>query len=91
MGIYRILLFACILLTLASFFTPQFHDFGMNGYFLMRGEYHLFLLQLILYSFLHGGVMHLLMNSIMLWFFGKDLEEKIGSIWFLMFFIFTTL
>jgi len=91
MGIYRILLFACISLTCASFFAPQLREFGMHIYFLNQGQYHLFALQMILYSFLHGGLIHLFMNSIMLWFFGKDLEERIGSWWFLVFFFFTTL
>jgi len=91
MKIYSILLYSCVSLTLASFFVPEFLDYGMNILFLNWGEYHLFVLQLLLYSFLHGGITHLLMNGVMLWFFGKDLERKIGSTWFLLFFVFTTI
>jgi membrane associated rhomboid family serine protease len=35
--------------------------------------------QLITFQFLHGGVMHLLMNMIGLYFFGRAIEEMLGS------------
>jgi membrane associated rhomboid family serine protease len=35
--------------------------------------------QLLTFQFLHGGVMHLLMNMIGLYFFGRAIEEMLGS------------
>ena len=35
--------------------------------------------QLFTYLFLHGGIMHLLINMLFLWMFGKDLELAWGT------------
>jgi membrane associated rhomboid family serine protease len=35
--------------------------------------------QLITYQFLHGGFLHLLFNMITLWFFGRAVEDRLGS------------
>lgn len=37
--------------------------------------------------FLHAGVMHLAGNMLFLWIFGDNLEDKMGPIWFLTFYI----
>src|SRR5688572_30864838 len=38
-----------------------------------------FLWQFITYQFLHGDVVHLLLNMLVLFFFGRALEETMGS------------
>ena len=38
-----------------------------------------FVWQLFTYLFLHGGIMHLLLNMLFLWMFGKDLEMAWGT------------
>ena len=43
-----------------------------------------YVFQLITYQFLHGGVWHLLGNLIVIYFFGKALEEVLGSKDYLM-------
>jgi len=35
--------------------------------------------QLVTYSFLHGGIMHLMLNMYALWLFGSRMESKWGS------------
>ena len=35
--------------------------------------------QLLTFQFLHGGIMHLLMNMLVLYFFGRAVEEMLGS------------
>src|SRR5271169_1368789 len=35
--------------------------------------------QLLTFQFLHGGLMHLLMNMIGLYFFGRAIEQMLGS------------
>jgi membrane associated rhomboid family serine protease len=35
--------------------------------------------QLVTYSFLHGGVAHLLLNMFALWMFGTDVERVVGT------------
>lgn len=44
--------------------------------------------QLITYSFLHGGVMHVLINMLMLWMFGAQEEMDWGPKKFLEFYLF---
>lgn len=39
--------------------------------------------------FLHGGIMHLLGNMLFLWIFGDNLEEEMGHLGFLAFYLFT--
>ena len=47
-----------------------------------------YLWQLVTYLFLHGGFMHILMNMLYLWFFGRDLEDIWGTRRFLQFYFF---
>ena len=49
---------------------------------------HGFIWQLITYSFLHAGVMHVLINMLMLWMFGAQEELDWGSKKFLEFYLF---
>jgi membrane associated rhomboid family serine protease len=37
--------------------------------------------------FMHGGWMHVLMNMWMLWVFGNNIEERLGSIMFLIYYL----
>ena len=49
---------------------------------------HGFIWQIITYSFLHAGVMHILINMLMLWMFGAQEEIDWGSKKFLEFYLF---
>jgi membrane associated rhomboid family serine protease len=49
---------------------------------------HGFIWQIITYSFLHAGVMHVLINMLMLWMFGAQEELDWGSKKFLEFYLF---
>ncbi|UZD91729.1 rhomboid family intramembrane serine protease [Cognatishimia activa] len=42
---------------------------------------------LITSMFLHGGIMHLLGNMLFLWIFGDNMEDEMGHIGFLIFYI----
>lgn len=43
------------------------------------GLAHGLIYQLITYQFLHGGFLHLLFNMVTLWFFGRAVEDRLGS------------
>lgn len=43
--------------------------------------------QLLTYGFMHGDIMHLLFNMFMLWMFGRELENIMGSQRFLIYFM----
>jgi membrane associated rhomboid family serine protease len=42
---------------------------------------------LLTYAFLHGGLMHLLGNMIFLWVFGPSVEDRLGRIGYLAFYL----
>jgi membrane associated rhomboid family serine protease len=44
-------------------------------------------LTLISYQFLHGGVLHLLSNMLFLWVFGDNIEDALGHLRFLLFYL----
>ncbi len=52
--------------------------------------FHYFMVwQLVTYMFLHGGLWHILINMLMLWMFGSELEAIWGSRKFLNYYFFT--
>jgi membrane associated rhomboid family serine protease len=57
--------------------------FGLTPYRVTHGFW---VWQLVTYMFLHGGVLHLFFNMLMLWMFGNVLEAQWGSAEFLRFF-----
>ena len=42
--------------------------------------------RLFTYQFLHGGVLHLLINMLMLWMFGSELEQRWGRRFFIRYY-----
>ncbi|MEJ2393370.1 MAG: rhomboid family intramembrane serine protease [Candidatus Thiodiazotropha sp.] len=56
-----------------------------NGLLPVASNFRLW--QLLSYGFLHGSVMHLLLNMYALWLFGKVLEVQLGSQRFLAFYL----
>ncbi len=44
---------------------------------------------LVSYSFLHGGFMHLAFNMLFLWIFGNNVEDALGHVKFILFYIFS--
>jgi membrane associated rhomboid family serine protease len=48
---------------------------------------HPFLWQFISYSFLHGGLMHIIGNMFFLYLFGNNVNDKIGHIGYLCFYL----
>lgn len=43
--------------------------------------------QFITYAFLHGGMLHLLMNMLFLYIFGNNLNDKLGNMGYLAFYL----
>lgn len=61
-----------------------FFTWGLIPAKLMQGEGYLTLLTSM---FLHGGWMHLLGNMLFLWIFGDNLEDEMGHLGFLLFYL----
>jgi membrane associated rhomboid family serine protease len=51
------------------------------------GEYPLASLTLLTSMFLHGGWMHLVGNMLYLWIFGDNVEDRLGHLGFLLFYL----
>ncbi len=67
---------------------PVLHPFGeylalVPENLVTRG----FLWQLVTYQFLHGGLFHILINMLVLWMFGVELERVWGAAGFLRFYL----
>lgn len=39
------------------------------------------------YAFLHAGFLHVAGNMVFLWVFGRDVEDRLGRLWFLLFYL----
>ena len=63
-----------------------YSDYAMIPARISAGDgYHTFLTSM----FLHGGWMHLLGNMLFLWIFGDNLEDVLGHVRFLLFYLIT--
>jgi membrane associated rhomboid family serine protease len=57
-------------------------DFGFLFALSAPGLRHGFVWQPVTYIFLHGGIFHIFVNMLMLWFFGREVEFFIGQKYF---------
>lgn len=73
--------------TILTYIFPEVLYFGMNNWFVSAWNYLFFVIQIILYQFLHWGIIHLLSNSLFLYIFWNQLEFTIWKIKYLIFFI----
>jgi membrane associated rhomboid family serine protease len=88
-----ILIYAAIYLVMAilEIASPYGHEWVRIYLALIpRLVVHGYIWQLITYSFLHFGLLHLIFNALALWMFGSQLESDWGSNRFLEFYFFCT-
>ncbi|MBN2589780.1 MAG: rhomboid family intramembrane serine protease [Sedimentisphaerales bacterium] len=50
-------------------------------------KYHLHLWQFVSYAFLHGGFMHILGNMYFLYLFGNNVNDKLGNVGYIAFYL----
>jgi len=65
--------------------TPYGLSFGWDKFMLNPENPHLY--QFITYQFLHANLMHILGNMLFLWVFGNQMNEKLGHVPYLLFFL----
>ena len=58
----------------------RFSSFPVDGWFALSvgGLQHGFVWQLLTYQFMHGGLLHLLLNCWAIYVFGREVEETLG-------------
>lgn len=88
-SISNILIYISVVFTAISFFYEPIFRLGMNSYFLDRGIYHIFIIQIFTSMFLHGGIMHLAFNSLFVYLFGNQVENLLGAKKYVLFFVFS--
>ncbi|MGP9832857.1 rhomboid family intramembrane serine protease [Marinobacter sp. NSM] len=86
----RLLIALCSLIFVAGMFAPAtnewiFVNLGLNSD--TQSPAH-FVLQLLTYQFVHGGLMHLVGNMYFLWIIGDNLEDALGHGAFLAIYLF---
>lgn len=91
LSISNTLIFLSILATIVLSTWNEVGIYGMNHYFLSQWYYLNLCLQFVLYSFFHGGILHLLFNSVFIYYFGNQVEGLIGKVWYMVFFVFITI
>jgi membrane associated rhomboid family serine protease len=79
-------------LNIAGFWTQQFYGEWLYTWLALwppGPEYqpHFMPWQVVTYSFMHGGVLHLAVNMLALWMFGRDVERVLGSRRFLFYYL----
>lgn len=76
-----------IIFTLLTYIIPSIYKFGMNDLFFNAWMYQYWFLQMFISQFLHWWIMHLLMNSIFIFYFWNILEWIIWKNKMLIFFV----
>ncbi len=88
----HLLIVICAVISLIWFIFPQFVSlYGMSGYYLSMGNYISLIVQISLFQFLHGGILHLLANSYFLYTAGPELEARMSRDRYTWFFVSSTL
>lgn len=85
------LIIISIIFTLISFQNDEILIYWMNKIFLLNQDYIQFFIQFCFYNFLHWSIIHLLFNSLFIYFFWNKVEEIIWKKSFIIFFVSTTI
>ena len=86
-GVKLLLIFNIVIFLMVEVSGMQFELFYSNfGLVPAKFWSSLMLWQPVTYLFLHGGFFHLVFNMLVLWMFGKDLENKWGFIPFMKYY-----
>lgn len=88
----HLLIIACIGVSLLGFSDSSvIATFGFQGLTFATGDITKGITQVLLFQFLHGGPLHLMLNSYFLYVAGTEIEARMSRERFLWFFITTTL
>ena len=86
-----ILIVLSVIVTVFAWQNKSLIQYGMNREFLPKNDFTSFWKQVALFQFIHGDVLHIVMNSYFLYSAGPIVEEILGSGRFIVFFITSTL
>jgi membrane associated rhomboid family serine protease len=87
----NILILSSIIVFWLSTIFPWLYNLWMNSYYLEQSDITGLVLQCILYSFLHWSILHILMNSIFVYYFWNQAEDILGKKKYFIFFVLNTI
>ena len=85
------LILISILVSLIVWQNKHLMQYGFHLDFYQRGDYWSFMKQIWLFQFIHGDILHLVMNCYFLYIAGPVLESSLWVMNFLIFFLSTTI
>ena len=86
-----ILILISVIVSLIVWKNTSLFRYGFNKTYYSEGNYPEFIKQVGLFQFIHGDILHLVMNSYFLYTAGPILEKALWASNFLMFFLSTTI
>ncbi len=90
--ISHFLIIVCVIVAIAWFIFPNFIGyFGLHKIPLIYETIPYIAWQIIFFQFLHGNILHLLMNSYFLYTAGPEVESRMSRSRFIAFFVSSTL
>ena len=86
--ISNILIIISIIFTIIGYFDYSFiQTWSINNFYLEKWNYFHFIIQFFSWTFLHAWIIHLLFNSIFIFYFWNAVEIMIWKIKYLIFFV----
>lgn len=84
----NLLILIWVLFTITWYLNPSFiSEWSINNKFLLEQNYFHWFIQFFTWTFIHSWILHLLMNSIFIYYFWNILEVMIWKTKFIIFFI----
>lgn len=83
------LIYCSIFFTTIAFFYPEIYVLWINKAFLSTNFFYLIIFQFFIWTFLHWWILHLVFNSIFIFYFWNTLEALIWKKKFIIFYIFS--
>lgn len=88
----HLLIVFCIIIASIGFLVPWLvSHFGMNNYSFLSRDYITLWVQILLFQFLHGGVLHLFMNCYFLYSAWPEVEARMSRDRYIWFFVTATI
>ena len=91
LSIPSVLIIFSLIATLWAHIDTRFFIFGLNRDFLDQGIYHIYVVQIFTSQFIHGWLLHLVFNSVFIYYFGTHVQYILWYRKFLIFFILNAL
>lgn len=83
------LIYCSIAVTIMAYFYPDMYILWINDIFIKNGMLYIVFVQLFVWTLLHQWFMHLLFNSIFIFYFWNTLEALIWKKKFILFYVFS--